>query len=138
MVTHNTMWVPAHIHAIVVGGTTLALMGFAYALVPMLTQRRLWGGRLAAVQAYLYGFGLLLLVATQTWGGMLGIPRRVARVDVGADPHSWELPMNLMGVAGAVAGLGGALFVVVMVMTLVRGERTDDPAELVPSAELPA
>jgi cytochrome c oxidase subunit 1 len=138
MVTHNTMWVPAHIHAIVVGGTTLAFMGFAYVLIPLLTQRRLWGGRLATVQAYLYAFGLLLLIATQTWGGMLGIPRRVSRVDVGADPHSWRLPMDLMGVAGGIAGIGGALFVVIMVMTLLRGKRTDDPDELAVGAELPA
>jgi heme/copper-type cytochrome/quinol oxidase subunit 1 len=87
------------------------------------------------VQAYLYGFGLLLLIATQTWGGMLGIPRRVARVDVGSDPHSWRLPMDLMGVAGGVAGIGGALFVVIVVMTLVRGKHTDDASELAVSAE---
>jgi cytochrome c oxidase subunit 1 len=138
LVTHNTMWVPAHVHAIVVGGTTLAFMGFAYLLVPLLTQRRLWGGRLATVQAYLYATGLLLLVASQSWGGMLGIPRRVARVNVGADPHSWRLPMDLMGVAGGIAGLGGALFVVIMVMTLLRGERTDNPDELAVNAELRA
>ena len=138
MLTHNTMWVPAHIHAIVVGGTTLAFMGFAYVLVPLLTQRRLWGGPLATIQAYLYAAGLLLLVATQTWGGMLGIPRRVSRVDVGADPHSWRLPMDLMGIAGAVAGLGGALFVVIMVMTLLRGRRTKNAEELAVGAELPA
>jgi heme/copper-type cytochrome/quinol oxidase subunit 1 len=113
-------------------------MGFAYVLVPLLAQRKLWGGRLATVQAYLYGSGLLLLIATQSWAGVLGIPRRVSRVDVGADPHSWRLPMDLMGVAGAIAGLGGALFVVIMVMTLVRGQRTDDPAELAVGAELPA
>jgi hypothetical protein len=41
-------------------------------------------------------------------------------------------------VAGAIAGIGGALFVVIMVMTIVRGKRTDDPAELAVSAELPA
>jgi cytochrome c oxidase subunit 1 len=137
ILTHNTMWVPAHVHAIVVGGTTLAFMGFAYLLVPMLTRRRLWGGsRLATVQAYLYGVGLLLLVATQSWAGVLGIPRRVSRVDVGADPHSWRLPMDMMGVAGGIAGIGGALFVAIMVMTLVRGRRTEDPAELAASAEL--
>lgn len=138
ILTHNTMWVPAHIHAIVVGGTTLAFMGFAYVLVPLLTERRLWGGRLATVQAYLYAAGLLLLVATQSWAGVLGIPRRVSRVDVGADPHSWRLPMDLMGVAGGIAGLGGALFVVIMVMTLLRGKRTQDPGELAVDAELPA
>jgi hypothetical protein len=43
-----------------------------------------------------------------------------------------------MGVAGGIAGLGGALFVVIMVMTLLRGERTDNPDELAVNAELRA
>src|SRR5581483_6619576 len=135
MLTHNTMWVPAHVHAIVVGGTTLAFMGFAYLLVPLLVRRQLWMPKLATAQAYLYGLGLLALVATQTWAGMLGIPRRVSRVDVGADPHSWRLPMDLMGAAASLAGLAGALFVVIMVMTLLRGKRTEDASLLAPSAE---
>jgi cytochrome c oxidase subunit 1 len=138
MVTHNTMWIPAHVHAIVVGGTTLAFMGFAYLLVPLLTERRLWGGRLATMQAYLYGFGLLVLITAQSWGGFLGIPRRISRVDVAGDPGSWRAPMELMAAGGAIAGLGGVLFVVIMVMTLVRGKRADTPEQLAVSAELPA
>ncbi len=137
MVTHNTMWVPAHVHAIVVGGTTLAFMGFAYLLVPLLTQRQLWMPRLATVQVYLYGVGLLALISTQTWAGILGIPRRISRVDLGAAPSSWKLPTDLMGVSAAIAGLGGALFVVIMVMTLVAGRRTEDAAALVPAGERP-
>jgi cytochrome c oxidase subunit 1 len=138
MVTHNTMWIPAHVHAIVVGGTTLAFMGFAYLLVPLLTERRLWGGRLATMQAYLYGFGLLVLITAQSWGGFLGIPRRISRVDVAGVPGSWRAPMELMAAGGAIAGLGGVLFVVIMVMTLVRGKRADTPEQLAVSAELPA
>ena len=137
MVSHNTLWVPAHFHGVVVGGTTLAFMGFAYLLVPLLTQRRLWGGRLATLQAYLYGFGLLVLITAQSWAGVLGIPRRISRVDVAGDPASWRAPMELMGAGGAIAGLGGALFVVIMVMTLVRGKRADTPEQLAVSAELP-
>src|SRR5690606_5466098 len=41
MVSHNTMWIPAHVHQIVVGGTTLAFMGFMYMLVPLLVRREL-------------------------------------------------------------------------------------------------
>jgi hypothetical protein len=66
---------------------------------------------------------------------MLGIPRRVARVDVGTDPHTRRLPMDLMGDPGGEAGIGGALFVVIVVMTLVRGKHTDDASELAVSAE---
>ena len=46
--------------------------------------------------------------------------------------------MDLMGVAGGIAGIGGALFVVIMVMTLLRGKRTEDPDELAIGAELRA
>jgi cytochrome c oxidase subunit 1 len=134
MVSHNTMWIPAHVHAIVVGGTTMAFMGFAYLLVPLLVRRRLWGGKLATVQSYLYGFGLVVLITGQSWAGVLGVPRRTARVDYGGEaPLDWNAPLNLVGIGAGLAAAGGALFVVLMVMTLLRGERTDDPARLVPA-----
>ncbi|MHB8642205.1 MAG: cbb3-type cytochrome c oxidase subunit I [Gaiellaceae bacterium] len=135
MVSHNTMWVPAHIHQVVVGGTTLAFMGFAYYLVPLLTCRRLWSQRLATIQAYLYGGGLLLMTSAQGWAGTLGVPRRVASIAYGGEtPHGWALPMNIAGVGAGLASFAGALFVFLMVMTLVGGKRSDDPAQLVPSA----
>jgi len=135
MISHNTMWVPAHIHQIVVGGTTLAFMGFAYCLVPLLVCRELWSQRLATIQAYLYGGGLLLMSSAQGWAGALGVPRRVASISYGGHaPHGWALPMNIAGVGAGVASFAGALFVFLMVMTLIRGKRTDDPERLVPSA----
>ena len=41
--------------------------------------------------------------------------------------------MNLVGVGAGIAGLAGFLFVLNMVLTLVRGKRTEDPELLVPS-----
>jgi cytochrome c oxidase subunit 1 len=135
MVTHNTMWVPAHIHQIVVGGTTLAFMGFAYYLVPMLVGRELWSHRLAVIQAYMYAGGLFLMSSAQWWAGFLGVPRRDASISYGGEmPHGWALPMNIAGVGAGLSSAAGALFVVLMVLTLVRGKRTDDAERLVPSA----
>jgi len=135
MLTHNTMWVPAHLHAVVVGGMTLGFMGFAYYLVPILAGRRLFSRRLATVQVYLYGGGLLFMIAMQSWAGIVGVPRRVASIEYGGQaPTSWELPMNLMGVGVTLAALGGLIFILEMVLTLVIGKPTSDPAELVPSA----
>ena len=135
MISHNTMWVPAHIHQIVVGGTTLAFMGFAYYLVPLLVCRELWSHRLATIQAYTYGGGLLLMSTAQGWAGYLGVPRRADSISYGGEaPHSWALPMNIAGVGAGVASLAGALFIFLMVMTLIRGKRTEDPERLVPSA----
>lgn len=135
LVSHNTMWIPGHIHGVVVGGTTLAFMGFAYMLVPLLVRRALWSSRLATVQAYLYGSGLLWMILAMSWAGTLGVPRRTAEISYGGDaPGGWDLPMNLVGVGASLAGLGGALFIVNMVLTLLVGRRTEDPERLVPSA----
>ena len=134
LITHNTMWVPAHFHAVVVGGTTLAFMGFAYYLVPLLTRRRLWSQRMASIQAWGYGFGLLVLISGMTWAGMEGVPRRTAEVTYGgAAPGGWESSSNMVGVGAGLASLFGVLFIVNMVMTLLFGKVTDDPEELVPS-----
>ena len=135
LTTHNTMGVPAHLHSTVVGGMTVAFMGFAYLLLPLLTRRALWSWKLAAIQAYLYVGGLLVMIAGQTWGGAIGVPRRTFEIEYGAGrPDGWEASMNLNGVGSALAAAGGALFVVIMVMTLVAGKRTDDPERLIPSA----
>ena len=134
MVSHNTMWIPGHLHGVVVGGTTLAFMGFAYYLVPLLVRRELWSYRLATVQAYLYGFGLLWMILAMSWAGTLGVPRRTAEISYGGEaPGGWELPMNLVGVGAALAGTGGTLFILNMVLTLLRGRRTEDPLRLAPS-----
>ena len=129
------MSVPAHVHAIVVGGTTLAFMGFAYYLVPLLVRRELWSRRLATIQAYGYGIGLTVLVAGQSWAGTLGVPRRTASIAYGgAAPHSWNLPMNIVGIGAGLAATAGALFILNMVLTLLWGRRTDEPERLVPAA----
>jgi cytochrome c oxidase subunit 1 len=135
LISHNTMWVPAHLHQTVVGGMTIAFMGFAFYLVPLLVRRALWMPKLASVSAWTYVIGMLLLTSFQSWAGALGVPRRTADISYGGEgPSNWDLPMNLNGIAAGIAGLGGALFVLIMVMTLVAGKRTDDPAELIPSA----
>jgi len=135
LISHNTMWVPAHLHQTVVGGTTLAFMGFAYLLVPLLVKRELWSHRLAAWQAWLYVAGMLTMTTAQSWAGALGVPRRTADTSYGGDGlSSWDLPMNIAGVGVGLAAISGALFVVIMVLTLLAGKRTDDPARLVPSA----
>jgi len=134
LVNHNTMGVPAHLHSTVVGGMTIAFMGFAYYLVPLLTTRRLWGGKLATVQAYAYTAGLTIMIAGQTWAGILGVPRRTQSASYGGDlPTGWDASMNLNAIGVAIAAPAGALFVVIMVMTIVAGKKTSVAEELVPS-----
>jgi cytochrome c oxidase subunit 1 len=135
LLSHNTMWVPAHVHQIVSGGTTLAFMGFAYMLVPLLARRALISQRWATIQIYGYAFGLFFMSTAQSWAGTIGVPRRVASIAYGgAAPDSWTLPMNLAGIGSAFAGVTGSLFIVLMVLTLLKGKQTDNPDELMPSA----
>jgi cytochrome c oxidase subunit 1 len=133
VVTHNTMNVPGHLHQTVVGGMTLAFMGFAYYLVPLLVRRELVSHRLAAFQVWLYTAGMLLMTSAHIWAGALGVPRRTAEIGYGGEaPSSWQLPMDLAGAGVIMAGLAGGMFILLMVATLLRGKRTEDPERLVP------
>ena len=135
IVNHNTMGIPAHLHSTVVGGMTVAFMGFAYYLVPLLTRRRLWGGtRTATVQVYAYTAGLIVMIAGQTWAGLIGVPRRTQSASYGDGlPTGWDASMNFAGVGVALAAAAGGLFIAIMVLTLLAGKKTDAPDELVPS-----
>jgi heme/copper-type cytochrome/quinol oxidase subunit 1 len=83
----------------------------------------------------MYGGGLLLMTAAQGRAGTLGVPRRVASIDYGGHtPHGWSLPMNIAGFGVGIASFAGALFVFLMVATLVAGKHSDRPEELVPAA----
>ncbi len=132
-VAHNTMNVVGHLHQTVTGGMTLAFMGFAYYLIPVLVRRRLWSHRLAVIQAYLYTIGMLVMTNAQIWAGALGVPRRTADISYdGLAPGGWDLPMNIAGAGVIISGLAGGMFIVIMVATLLIGKRTEEPEELVP------
>jgi cytochrome c oxidase subunit 1 len=135
LVTHNTMNVPGHLHQTVTGGMTLAFMGFAYYLIPVLVRRRLWSHKLAVVQAYMYTVGMLVMTNAQIWAGALGVPRRTAEIGYdGQAPGGWDLPMDIAGAGVIISGLAGGLFILIMVATLLVGKRTEEPEELVPYA----
>lgn len=107
--TGSSMWIPAHYHAVVVGGVTMAFMGLTYRLLAQ-TGEVAWP-RLARLQAWLYGGGMLLVVVGMNWAGSSGAPRKTFDPALGAAAARWVTPMNLMGLGGVVAVLGGALFV---------------------------
>jgi cytochrome c oxidase subunit 1 len=135
MVIHNTLFVVGHFHATVVSGTTLAFMGISYYLLPLLSQRRLVGVGVARWQPYVFGGGVAVLTLGMLLAGQLGVPRRVAQLDyaeaqlpvdqfaVGPAPTV----MVLVSLGAVIAVVGGIMFVGVMVMTLLKGERTEEP-----------
>jgi cytochrome c oxidase subunit 1 len=137
MIIHNTLFVVGHFHSTVVSGTTMAFMGISYYLVPLLSQRKLTNVKMARWQPYVFSGGVLLLTLAMMLAGRLGVPRRVADLSyggaqVGVDQFSNGAFPGIMWVVsiGAIfAVTGGIMFVWVMVMTLLRGEKTDRPDE---------
>jgi hypothetical protein len=111
--------VPAHYHGMV-GAVTLAYMGLAPLLLEI-SGRRLWSARVARWQPYLYGLGLLGIMAGMHWAGGHGAPRKTFG-------FTWAnaqalLAMNLMGLGSLLAILGGLAFVLNVGIPLVRRGR---------------
>ena len=145
LISHNTLLVPAHFHMTVVAGTTLAFMGMTYYLVPLIFQRQLiWRG-VARIQPYLYGGGMVIWGMGTGLAGHWGVPRRhwditfaqapSLRTDLLMIPQV-DIFLALLGIGGMIAVLGGALFVLTIVGTLLAGLRTATPylGEIEPDA----
>ena len=141
LITHNTMYVPGHFHGTVVVGTTLAFMALAYWLVPTLWQRELVMPGLAKWQPYLFGIGMGLASVFMMGAGTLGAPRRhwdMAFVDaaIKADlPAAANLMMGLNGIAALIGGLGGAIFILNMVGTILWGKKKQPAAQAAPAPQ---
>lgn len=72
----NTTSVPGHFHMTVGTAVALTLMGVGYWLVPYLTDRELWGRKVALASAWLYTIGVLIFARGMISAGLQGMPRR--------------------------------------------------------------
>ncbi|HEY1326350.1 MAG TPA: cytochrome C oxidase subunit I [Casimicrobiaceae bacterium] len=111
--------IPAHYHGCIVG-VTIALMGLAYALLPALGFAPP-EQRIATLQPYVYGTGQLLHIVGLLWSGGYGVQRKVAGSEQVLHGVQEVAGMALMGLGGLVAIVGGLLFVVAVMRSLVRG-----------------
>lgn len=124
----NTV-IPAHYHGSIVG-VTLALMGFAYLLLPVLGYARV-EGRLATAQPIVYGVGQMLHIGGLAFSGFLGIQRKTAGAAQGLESIQAKLAMGVVGIGGLLAVIGGILFVWIMLRAFWEGpnlHRVDDQA----------
>lgn len=129
LIMHNTLYVPGHFHATVVTGTTLAFMAVTYLLVPLIFQRELVLKKLAQWQPYLFGLGAAGISLFMMGAGTLGVPRRhwdltFADAALPVDfPGAAFLMMGLNGISAILAALGGAIYVIVVVGSILFGKR---------------
>jgi cytochrome c oxidase subunit 1 len=128
---HNTIYVPGHFHGTVVAGTTLAFMAMTYLVLPLIFQREIIWPRLAKWQPYLFGIGAGGISLFMMGAGTLGVPRRHWDIGLTDAAHAFEFPaaadlmMGLNGISALMAGVGGAIYVLVTVGTVLFGKRLD-------------
>ncbi len=121
LLAHNTWRITGHFHATVVGGTTLAFMGFSYYVFPLIFRRPLFAKKLAQWQPWVYGSGLILLTVAMTMAGYLGAPRRHwdvtfsnVTIPVNVQPLM-NLMLTLAGIGALIAVAGGIMYIIVAV-----------------------
>ncbi len=120
MLAHNTMRVPGHFHATVVGGTTLAFMGITYYLIPLIFRRELKFKKLAIWQPYVYGLGMALVAIGMVASGLQGVPRRHWDITFAQAPFQSPVPgtvnlfLAVMGIGALIAIVGGIMYLIVV------------------------
>jgi len=120
VITGSNVRIPAHYHGCIVG-VTLAFMGVVYLLLPAFGYAAPQG-RLATAQPWVYGLGQLMHIVGLVWSGGYGVQRKVAGAEQVLHTPGEIAGMGLMGLGGAIAIVGGLLFVVVVLRSM-RGAR---------------
>jgi cytochrome c oxidase subunit 1 len=131
IIIHNTIYVPGHFHATVVLGTTLAFMSLTYFLIPVLFRRQVFLPGLAKWQPYLFGIGMAVFTLVLMGSGTLGVQRRHWDMAFTDSMLSFDYPasaytlMGIAGISGVAAILGGAIFVLITVVSVFFGKRVE-------------
>jgi len=143
LIIHNTIYVPAHFHATVVTGTTLTFMALTYLLIPLLFRRALFLPWVAKMQPYVFGGGMTMMILFMLGAGTLGVSRRHWDMDFTGAALSFEYPgtaymLMAVGAIGGVLGVvGGAMYLVVTVGSLLFGKKLDPAAGFLQSFGVP-
>ena len=137
LIMHNTLYVPGHFHATVVAGTTLAFMAITYLVIPLIFRREVMFKKVAQAQPYIFALGVAGISLFMMGAGTLGVPRRHwditfadALTQFQFSPAAF-LMLALNGLSAIMAALGGAMYVVVVVASVLFGRKIGDK-EVVP------
>jgi cytochrome c oxidase subunit 1 len=114
---HDTFFIVAHLHYVLIGGAVFPLLGAVYFWFPKITGRML-GERAGRVSCALVFVGFHLTFFPMHQLGLDGMPRRVFTYD----PSTGWGPLNFVASIGAmVLGLGVVITLVNVVVALRRG-----------------
>jgi cytochrome c oxidase subunit I+III len=119
---HDTYFVVAHLHYVLIGGAVFPLLGAMYYWFPKLTGR-LMNERMGQWNFWLTIIGFNVAFFPMHISGLLGMPRRVYTYESGLGWDSY----NFISTVGAfILGIGVLLFVINVLTSLRRGERASD------------
>jgi cytochrome c oxidase subunit 1 len=128
IIIHNTIYVPGHFHATVVIGSTLAFMSLTYFLIPTLFRKQVAFPGVARLQPYFFGLGMSVFALAMMGAGTLGVERRHWDMAFTNATLNFEYPasaytmMGIMGAAGMIAIIGGAMYILVTVVSVFFGK----------------
>jgi len=140
LIMHNTLYVPGHFHGTVVAGTTLAFMAVTYLLIPLIFQRQVSFPRLARWQPYVFAIGVTGISLFMMGAGTLGVARRhwdITFADAALPYHyptAAFLMLTLNGIFALLAGLGGLMYIVVVVSSVFFGKKVAESPAARPAA----
>jgi len=132
LIMHNTLYVPGHFHATVVAGTTLAFMAITYLVVPLIFRREVAFPGIARLQPYVFAIGIAGISLFMMGAGTLGVPRRHWDITFADALTTFQfspaafLMLALNGLSAILAALGGAMYIVVVVGSILFGRRIGD------------
>jgi cytochrome c oxidase subunit I len=127
IIAHNTLRIPGHFHMTVAGGTSLAFMGLAYYVIPLIFRREFPLRALARWQPWIFGGGIVLMAVGMTLAGSLGVPRRHPDIDftgarIPVDLGDASPFLALVGIGGTIAAIGALIFVGLAVWAVFFGK----------------
>ena len=126
MLVHNTLRLPGHFHATVVGGTTTAFMAFTYYVIPLIFRKELKLKKWAVWQPYVYGFGSALVSLGMITSGLQGVSRRNWDITfAGVVPGTVNLTLAIFGIGAIIAVIGGIMYVTIVLTSILTGERKE-------------
>ena len=127
IIAHNTLRIPGHFHATVVGGTSLAFMALTYYVIPLIFQRDFIGRSWARIQPYLFAAGITMLSFGMSFAGSMGVSRRSWDIDAqGIYSPAAHLWLGLVGIGGILAFASVLIFVLLCVGTLLFGKKVEN------------
>ncbi|RME62063.1 MAG: cytochrome C oxidase subunit I [Candidatus Dadabacteria bacterium] len=127
IIAHNTLRIPGHFHATVVGGTTLAFMGLTYYVVPLIFRREYPLKWLVRLQPYIFAVGVVIMSISMLLAGSYGVPRRHWDINfTGANIHATYPPiayvlLTFVGIGAIIMFIGVLLYVLLTVAAVFFG-----------------